>query len=125
PSHDALHLSWLHNTVHGCLGPRHSYRAPAVGDSLRWKARVRLRRLLRMGVGELAGRSRQEALKRLERAGWATGPALRLEVSLADWQSAARARFFQGAASAEAPPLVAAGWPAACEDITRAAEQTS
>ena len=41
-----------------------------------------------MGVGELAGRSRQEALKRLERAGWATGPALRLEVSLADWQAA-------------------------------------
>jgi hypothetical protein len=77
-----------------------------------------------MGVRELAGRSRQEALKRLERAGWATRPARRPEVSLADWQAAAPARFFQGAASGEAPSLLAARWPGACEGITRAAEQT-
>jgi Heparinase II/III-like protein/Heparinase II/III N-terminus len=84
---------------------------------------MRLRRLARMRVSELAGRSRQEALKRLERAGWATLPAPRLEVSLADWQAAAPGRFFQGAASAAAPSLVAARWPAACESITRATEQ--
>jgi hypothetical protein len=76
-----------------------------------------------MRVSELAGRSRQEALKRLERAGWARLPGPRLEVSLADWQAAAPGRFFQGAASAAAPSLVAARWPDACEGITFAAEQ--
>jgi heparinase II/III-like protein len=77
-----------------------------------------------MGIRELAGRSRQEAMKRLERAGWATPPAPRLEVSLANWRAAAPARFFQGAASGDTPVLIAARWPGACGDITRAAEQT-
>jgi len=84
---------------------------------------MRLRRLARMSVSELAGRSRQEALKRLERAGWAARPAPPLEVSFADWQAAAPVRFFQGPAGAAAWTRVAARWPAACEDITRAAEQ--
>jgi hypothetical protein len=76
-----------------------------------------------MGLSELAGRSRQEVLKRLERVGWAKRSALRLDVSLADWRAAAPARFFQGAASAAAPSLLAARWPAACETITRTAKQ--
>jgi hypothetical protein len=77
-----------------------------------------------MGVSELAGRSRQEALKRLERAGWTTRSSRRLEVPLADWQAAVPARFFQGAANAETPFLLAAHWPGAGQDVTRKAEQT-
>lgn len=95
-----------------------------MGRHLYRKTGMRLRRLARMRVSELAGRSRQEALKRLERAGWATLPAPRLEVSLADWRAAAPARFFQGAASAAVPSLAGARWPDACEDVTRTAEQT-
>ena len=45
---------------------------------------MKLRRLARMTVSELLGRSRQEALKRLERAGWATPSPLRADVSLAE-----------------------------------------
>jgi hypothetical protein len=77
-----------------------------------------------MSISELVGRSRQEALKRLERAGWATLSAPRLEMSLADWRAAAPARFFQGAASAATPSLIAARWPAAHTDVTRTADQT-
>jgi len=84
---------------------------------------MRFRRLARMRISELAERSRQEALKRLERTGWATLPGSRLKVSLADWQVTAPARFFQGAASSAAPSLVAARWPDAGKDITRTAEQ--
>jgi hypothetical protein len=76
-----------------------------------------------MGLDELMERSLQEALKRLERAGWAERPAPRLEVSLADWQVVAPARFFHGAASDETPFLLAARWPGTCEAVTRAAEQ--
>jgi hypothetical protein len=84
---------------------------------------MRLRRLTRMGVSELAGRSRQEALKRLERAGWATRSSRRLEVSLDDWRAAVPARFFQGGASAAVPALVETRWPGARESIARAAKQ--
>ena len=85
---------------------------------------MRLRRLVRMGVSELAERSRQEALKRLERAGWAPRVTPRLEESLGNWQTGVRARFFQGASSAEAPSIQAARWPDACEEVMSAAEQT-
>jgi|RhiMethySRZTD1v2_1073278.scaffolds.fasta_scaffold09220_6 hypothetical protein len=84
---------------------------------------MKLRRLARMGVRELAGRSRQEALKWLERAGWAPRPSHRL-VLLADWQAAVAARFFDGTASEETPLVLGARWPCACESIMRAAEQT-
>ena len=84
---------------------------------------MKLRRLMRMGPYELMERSRQEALKRLERSGWVTRPAPRLEVSLADWQAAAPVRFFQGASTATSS-LVAARWPGTCENITRTAAAT-
>jgi Heparinase II/III-like protein/Heparinase II/III N-terminus len=86
---------------------------------------MKLRRLARMTVSELLGRSRQEALKRLERAGWATPSALRADLSLVKWQAAAPARFFPGAAVAAARSLLAGRWPAAYEDIVRSAEQIS
>ena len=95
----------------------------ALGGGVYRKADMRLRRLTRMGVSELAGRSRQEALKRLERAGWATRSSRRLEVSLDDWRAAVPARFFQGGASAAVPSLVETRWPGARESITRAAKQ--
>jgi len=84
---------------------------------------MRLRRLARMTVSELAGRSRQEALKRLERAGWAAPSAPGQRMSLADWRAAAPGRFFPGAADAAVPSLVARRWPAACDDATRTAQQ--
>jgi heparinase II/III-like protein len=84
---------------------------------------MRLRRLARMGARELAERSRQEARKRLERAGWATRPVPRLDVSLSDWRAAASARFFEGVANADAPLLLATRWPGACEGTSLAAEQ--
>ena len=49
-----------------------------------------------MGVRELAGRSRQEALKRLERAGWRPRHARRLELPFTDWKAAVVPRFFLG-----------------------------
>jgi len=78
-----------------------------------------------MTVSELLERSRQEGLKRLERAGWATPSAIRTDVSLATWQAAAPARFFPGATVAAAPSLLAGRWPAVYEDIMRSAEQIS
>src|SRR5215467_1397880 len=95
-----------------------------MGRSLHRQPGMKLRRLVRMTVSELLGRSRQEALKRLERAGWATPSPLRADVSLAKWQAAAPARFFPGATVA-APSLLAGRWPAAHEDIMRSAEQIS
>src|SRR5215472_736202 len=86
---------------------------------------MKLRRLTRMTVTELLGRSRQEALKRLERAGRATPSALQAEVSLAKWQAAAPARFFPGAVLAAVPPLLTGRWPDAYEDVMRSAEQAS
>jgi hypothetical protein len=83
---------------------------------------MRIGRLARMGVGELAGRSRQEALKRLERVGWTSRLARGVELSLADWQAAVPARFFEGAVSAEIQRVMER-WPGACDDVKRGAEQ--
>src|SRR5262249_44302322 len=63
--------------------------------------------------------------KHLERAGWATPSALRTDVSLATWQTAAPARFFPGAAVAAAPPPLPRRRPPPPRDIMRFAEQIS
>src|SRR5215470_596370 len=85
---------------------------------------MKLRRLARMTIGEVLGRSRQEARKRLERARWSKSPVLRArDVSLANWAAEIPARFFEGTVVADARSLLVARWPAACEDIRNAAEQ--
>jgi hypothetical protein len=83
---------------------------------------MKLRRLVGMGVGELAERSRQELLKRLERAGLGLQPPAP-GVSLSDWQAAAPARFFRGAACLTTSSLLETRWPDVSAGIVQAAEQ--
>jgi hypothetical protein len=82
-----------------------------------------LRRLLRMPIGEVADRSRQEASKWLERRGLARAEPMpsappRLEV----FQELAPLRFFAGASDERVPALFAELEPTARERVVAAAE---
>ena len=88
---------------------------------------VKLRRLLRMGITELACRSRQEASKLLERTGVArrmNGQPYRV-LSLGRLQEVAPGCFFEGAVSAETPILLAEHMPDTRDHIIAAAEAIS
>jgi len=67
---------------------------------------ARLRRLRRMGLGEIVGRSRQELTKRLERAGLPRTSRRAAAGVLTAAASLDRSRFFVGAVSSTTPDLV-------------------
>jgi hypothetical protein len=108
-----------------------------------------LQRLLRMSPGEIVCRSRQEATKRFERFlssprvnGWAgaRAPDLRVEVSgglrgapsiaaspealLEEFRTGGATGFFEGAAAEETSAVLERRFPALCERILGAAEET-
>ena len=68
---------------------------------------MKLRRLRGMGIAEIQCRGRQEAWKRLERAGFAgRGAGQSSEPRLEPFNALDRVKFFVGATSAETPALV-------------------
>jgi hypothetical protein len=64
---------------------------------------MKLRRLARMTVSELLGRSQQEALKRLERAGWATPSAPRADCVAGDVADGGSSDVSSGGAAGRRP----------------------
>lgn len=89
---------------------------------------MRLERLSKMSFMEIAGRGRHEATKWLERVGIAGRPrwddAARFGASMARGSArAATAPFFEGAACAATPGLLAKRAPASCERTILQAEE--
>jgi hypothetical protein len=84
---------------------------------------MRLSRILGMGMGEWAERSRQELLKRLERAGFDPQPPPLPGDFLSGWQTSAASRFFPGATSPDTTAALAARWPDASVSAIHAASR--
>src|SRR5439155_11409656 len=86
---------------------------------------IRLRRVLRMGLLELASRARREALKGIDRRLVGARGYKPLETSglLDRFREVGPGRFFIGAADAAVPLLVAQDSPANREQAVATAEQ--
>jgi len=86
---------------------------------------MKLSRVLHMGMPELAGRGRQEALKWMERigvAGRAASPPEEAATVFAEFRHGGQARFFEGATNAETLHLIAQHVPAHRDETVAVAD---